>query len=31
MTTFLAIVAFAMALGALWFTSEIARRADING
>lgn len=31
MTTLLAIVAFAMALGALWFTSEIARRTDING
>ncbi|MEX0695445.1 MAG: hypothetical protein WD075_13430 [Rhodospirillales bacterium] len=31
MTTLLAVIAFAMALGALWFTSEIARRTDLLG
>ncbi len=31
MITFLAIAAFVMALGALWFTSEIARRTDALG
>ncbi len=31
MITFLAIAAFFMAFGALWFTSEIARRTDALG
>ncbi len=30
MSIFLAVVAFFMAFGALWFTSEIARRLDMN-
>jgi len=30
MSLFLAVVAFVMAFGALWFTSEIARRLDLR-
>lgn len=30
MTIFLAVIAFLMAFGALWFTSEIARRLDLR-
>jgi len=30
MSIFLAVVAFFMAFGALWFTSEVARRLDLN-
>jgi|GEM_PF-3582422 len=31
MSIFLAVIAFFMAFGALWFTSEIARRLDLRG
>ncbi len=31
MTTLIAIISFAMALGALWFSSELAKRADAGG
>ncbi len=31
MTTLIAVISFAMALGALWFSSELAKRADARG
>jgi len=31
MSMLVAAIAFAMSLGALWFTSEVAKRADIRG
>lgn len=31
MSMLLAVIAFLMAFGALWFTSEVARRLDTNG